>query len=198
MQTLAATQPSDPDSLFSRAKEGDQAAWEDLVAHCYERVRRVVRRNLDRPMRTLYDSTDIANDVFTSLVAECDRFNFATIDELRAYLIDAAKKKVIDTYRRQHCGRRDVTKRRSIESPGDTSATFEPIGRDPTPSQNAVADEARELILSGETGLDQEILRLKAESFSNEEAAHRTGTHLRKVQRLVKKASDSWFARWRG
>lgn len=199
MGDLPSMRQSDPDSLFARAKEGDEAAWVDLVAHCYERVRRVVRRQLDPPMRTLYDSTDIANDVFASLVAESHKFNFATIEELRAYLIHAANQKVIDEYRRQHRVRRDVKRRRSLDAmSGENSSPYEPVGRDPTPSQQAVAEEVRELILSGQSEPDQEILRLKAEDFSNEEAARQTGTHLRKVQRLVKKVSESWFARWGG
>jgi RNA polymerase sigma factor (sigma-70 family) len=195
-----AQRPTDPDTLFGRAKAGDEAAWRELVAHCYEKVRRVVRRSLDRPMRTLYDSTDIANDVFTSLVAKSDRFDFATLEELKAYLIHAARQKVVDEYRRQHRDKRDLDRKRLLGDMTDDEASerFEPAGRDPTPSQKVQAEETRQLILAGHSGPDREILELKAEEFSNEEAAQRTGTHVRKVQRLVKKVSESWFARGRG
>jgi RNA polymerase sigma factor (sigma-70 family) len=191
----------DPDTLFGRAKAGDEAAWRELVAHCYEKVRRVVRRGLDRPMRTLYDSTDIANDVFTSLVAKSDRFEFATIEEVRAYLIHAARQKVIDEYRKQHRDRRNLKRRRlfgDLAADAETSEVFDPAGRDPSPSQQVQAVETREQILANLSGPDQEVVILKAQDFSNEETASRTGMHLRKVQRIVKKVSESWFARGSG
>ena len=77
-------QPSDNDSsgLFARARAGDQAAWEELFHTCYPKVIRVVRRKLDRPLRSLYDSTDFASDVMKSLAANLDRLDFPSIDSL--------------------------------------------------------------------------------------------------------------------
>jgi RNA polymerase sigma factor (sigma-70 family) len=185
------------DDVFARARAGDEAAWSELVDHCYEKVRRVVRRKLGGPMRSLYDSTDFTNDVFKSLVAKSEWFDFPSLDALKAHLVRAAKQKVIDEYRRQHRQRRDLNRQTrfgELEGP-EGADVFEPPGHDPTPSQHAQADETREQILSGHTGPDREVLILKAQGFANEEAALRTGLHLRKVQRLVKKVSDSWFAR---
>ena len=58
------------------AQKGDQSAWETLFRECYPKVRRVVRRKLDRSMRSLYDSTDFASDVMKSLAANLNHLNF--------------------------------------------------------------------------------------------------------------------------
>jgi RNA polymerase sigma-70 factor (ECF subfamily) len=194
--------PMEPrkDDIFARARAGDEAAWAELVDLCYDKVRRVVRRRLGGPMRTLYDSTDFANDVFKSLVAKSEWFDFPSLEALKAHLVRAAKQKVIDEYRRQHRQRRDIDRqfRFGEMEGGEWGGAYEPPGHDPTPSQHAQAVETRERILADHSGADREVLDLKAQGFGNEEAAEQTGLHLRKVQRLVKKVSDSWFMRGGG
>src|SRR3954470_17660799 len=107
---------SDPerDGLFSRARAGDQAAWEELFRTCYPKVIRVVRRKLDRPMRSLYDSMDFASDVIKSLAANLDRLDFPSLGSLIAFLAQAAEQKVIDEYRRRHTLKRDITRERAL------------------------------------------------------------------------------------
>ena len=87
---------------MSARRAGDQAAWEELFYTCYPKVVRVVRRKLNAPMRSLYDSTDFASDVWGSLVAKSDRFDFPNVAALMAFLTKAAEQKVIDEYRRGH------------------------------------------------------------------------------------------------
>src|SRR5579864_5278284 len=96
------------DGLFARARAGDQMAWEELFRTCYPKVIRVVRRKLNSPMRSLYDSADFASDVWKSLAAKFDRFDFPSIDSLLAFLKQAAEQKVIDEYRRRHAQKRDI------------------------------------------------------------------------------------------
>ena len=62
--TSSATTSSD---LIERARNGDQQAWQVLFDDCYPKIRRVIRRRMSRPLRSLYDSTDIANEVMKSL-----------------------------------------------------------------------------------------------------------------------------------
>ena len=68
------------------AQKGDQTAWETLFRECYPKVRRVVRRKLNRSMRSLYDSTDFASDVMKSLAANIDQLSFPSIDSLMSFL----------------------------------------------------------------------------------------------------------------
>src|SRR3954453_12609157 len=92
----------DSDELIARARAGDQSAWEELFHTCYPKVIRVVRRKLDRPMRSLYDSTDFVSDVMKSLAANLDRLDFPSLGSLIAFLAQAAEEKGMDGYWRRH------------------------------------------------------------------------------------------------
>src|SRR5689334_21165052 len=135
----------DSDELIARARAGDQAAWEVLFHTCYPKVIRVVRRKLDRPMRSLYDSTDFYSDVMKSLVANLDRFDFPSIGSLIAFLAQAAEQKVIDEYRRQNTLKRDRTRNRALSTgDGEDTRPMALASPDPTASQVAQASEVRE------------------------------------------------------
>ena len=104
------------------AQKGDQSAWKAVFEECYPKVRRVVRRRLDRSMRSLYDSTDFANDAMENLAANLDQLEFPSVSSLIGFLAHVAEKKVIDEYRRQHTLKRDVTRERPISRPVPTAA----------------------------------------------------------------------------
>src|SRR6185312_12773814 len=103
---------------LQEAHRGDPAAWETLFQECYPKVRRVVRRKLNRSMRSLYDSTDFASDVMKSVAANFDQLQFPSIDSLMAFLAHVAEQKVIDEYRRRHTLKRDMTRERPILARG--------------------------------------------------------------------------------
>ena len=96
------------------AQKGDQSAWEALFRECYPKVRRVVRRKLDRSMRSLYDSTDFASDVMKSLAANFNQLTFVSLESLFKFLAQVAEQKVIDEHRRRHTLKRDVYSRKAI------------------------------------------------------------------------------------
>jgi RNA polymerase sigma-70 factor (ECF subfamily) len=180
------------DSLFSRARAGDQAAWAELFHTCYPKVCRVVRRKLDRPLRSLYDSTDFASDVMKSLAANLDRLDFPSINSLMAFLAQAAEQKVIDEYRRRHTLKRDIKRERSLTSEEGTDS--QPIvltSPEPTPSQFAQADEVREQLLAGQDATERAVIEFKQQGYSNSEIAEKTGWNIRKVQRFLKDLHDS-------
>ncbi len=180
------------DSLFSRARAGDQAAWAELFHTCYPKVCRVVRRKLDRPLRSLYDSTDFASDVMKSLAANLDRLDFPSINSLMAFLAQAAEQKVIDEYRRRHTLKRDIKRERSLTSEEGTD--IQPIvltSPEPTPSQFAQADEVREQLLAGQDATERAVIEFKQQGYSNSEIAEKTGWNIRKVQRFLKDLHDS-------
>jgi len=183
---------TDPDGLFARAKGGDEAAWEELFHTCYPKVIRVVRRRLNRPLRTLYDSTDFASDVMKSLAANLDRLDFPSIDSLIAFLVQVAEQKVIDEHRRQHTQKRDITRERPIAADveGETRDAVL-ASSEPTASQVAQAREVHELLLAGQDEREREVIDLRREGYSNAEIAHRTGWNIRKVQRFLKDLQDS-------
>lgn len=187
-------QPSDHDSngLFARARAGDQAAWEELFRTCYPKVVRVVRRKLDRPLRSLYDSTDFASDVMKSLMANLDRLDFPSMDCLMSFLAQVAEQKVIDEYRRRHTLKRDVSRERALVTDDGTDLRQLVLASaDPTPSQVAQADEVRERLLAGQEEPARVVIELKMQNYSNAEIAVKTGWHLRRVQRFFEKLQET-------
>ncbi len=182
----------DPGSLFARARAGDQDAWKELFEECYPKVLRVVRRKLDRPMRSLYDSTDFASDVMKSLAANFGKFDFPSLDSLHAYLVQSAKQKVIDEYRRRHTLKHDIGRERSVEwVDGQDSLRHALASGDPTASQEAQAIEIHERLMAHLGDTERQIVELKHQGLSNFEVAERTGWHVRKVQRFLQELSNS-------
>lgn len=181
-----------PDGLFARARAGDQAAWEELFRTCYPKVIRVVRRKLNPPMRSLYDSADFASDVWKSLAAKFERYDFPSIDSLLAFLKQAAEQKVIDEYRRRHTQKRDMDKERPMAvDHGDGVVERTLPSADPTPSQVAQASEGYEQLLAGLTEQERHVIDMRRMGYTNEEISELTGWHLRKVQRFLKNLEES-------
>jgi RNA polymerase sigma factor (sigma-70 family) len=176
---------------LQEAHRGNPAAWEALFKECYPKVRRVVRRKLNRSMRSLYDSTDFASDVMKSLAAQFDQLEFPSIDSLMAFLVRVAEQKVIDEYRRRHTLKRDVTRERPIWANDAESGPVQLPSDDPTASQLAQANEFQERLLSRtDDATERSIIELKEQGYSTADIVARTGWNIRKVQRFLKKLGD--------
>jgi RNA polymerase sigma factor (sigma-70 family) len=183
---------SDDDSLFARAQAGDEAAWQELFKKCYPKVIRVVRRKLNWPMRSAYDSTDFANDAMKSLAARANGLDFPSFKSLLAYLTHVASSKVVDEQRKEHSLKRDVERTvplGAIEGEGVAPTIPAP---DPTASQIAVAGEVEESLRAGCSEREQEAIELKQQGYSVAEIAARTGWRERKVQRFFQGLGKSY------
>jgi RNA polymerase sigma factor (sigma-70 family) len=173
------------------AQQGDQVAWEKLFHECYPKVRRVVRRKLDRSMRSLYDSTDFASDVMKSLAANLDHLSFPSIDSLIAFLAHVAEQKVIDEYRKRHTLKRDVTRERRLSAGDESSGSDLVPSAEPTASQLAQANEVHAWLLDRRDSVERTIIDLKRQGYSTADIAEQTGWNIRKVQRFLKDLCDS-------
>lgn len=194
---MHAETPDTTTDLFLRARAGDQQAWRELFDQSYPKVRRVISRRMNPPLRSLFDSTDFANEVFGSLVAKFERFDFPNMAAFQAFLKKAAAQKVIDEERRFLAGKRDRRRETPLDSgrPDEDSPGLSLASSDPTPSQVAVAKESYNNVLSG---LDQDGVRaieLASLGYTTHEIAQDRGWKVRKVQRLLKSLYDSWLVR---
>jgi len=188
------SQPGIGDDLvltLREAQKGDQSAWEALFKECYPKVRRVVRRRLNRSMRSLYDSTDFANDAMENLAANLDQLEFPSVDSLIAFLAQVAEQKVIDEYRRQHTRKRDVTRERPIFGNGVDGAPVQLSSDEPSASQLAQANEVHERLMARPDETERAIIELKQQGYSSSDIAEKTGWNIRKVQRFLKDLLDS-------
>ena len=172
--------------LIERARAGDQQAWQELFEECYPKIVRVIRRRISRPLRSLYDSTDIANEVMKSLAVKFDQIDFTSIDGLRAYLIRAAERKVVDGYRHGHAMKRDINRTRAT-FPGDDLGQYEVPDAGPSASQVAVASEREENLLRDHEGDGRSVIELKMQGFTNHEVAQTLGWHIRKIERFLER-----------
>ena len=196
MQPEFSVDGNSPDSLFTRARGGDHEAWVELFRLCYPKIVRVVRRKLNGPTRSLYDSTDFASDVMKSLAANADRLDFPSMNSLLAFLAQVAEQKVIDEHRKAHTLKRDINRLRPLDGSGPAGTSMGdriPSG-DPTPSQFAQAIEARDHLLEGKTEEEREAILRKAKGYSAAEIADYLGWHIRKVQRFFKELGDDFEA----
>jgi RNA polymerase sigma-70 factor (ECF subfamily) len=183
------------DGLFARAQSGDEDAWEELFRQCYPKVVRVVRRRLNQPMRSLYDSADFASDVWRSLLAKSDRFDFPTIASLMAFLEKAATQKVIDEHRRLHSLKRDQRRTTSLDAGLDGFGPALPLASaDPTPSQYAVANEGWQRANDRLDETHRRVLEMARQGYSTREIADEVDWSIRKVQRELKEMGDSWLS----
>jgi RNA polymerase sigma factor (sigma-70 family) len=176
--------------ILKEARDGNQAAWKALFDECYPKIQRVVRRKLTRSMRTLYDSTDFANDVMEDLVANLDRLEFPSVDSLLGFLAHVAEQKVIDEHRRQHTLKRDVRRDRS-SSANEADEGLQLPSNGPTASQVAQAHEVRQRLLARPDQTERTIIELRQLGYSTSDIAAQTGWDARKVQRFLRKLLDS-------
>jgi len=187
-QSLLETGP-DLATTWQEARMGNQTAWETLFKECYPKVRRVVRRKLNRSMRSLYDSTDFANDAMERLAANPDQLQFPSLSSLIAFLAQVAEQKVIDEYRRQHTLKNDIDRERPMAA--HDAGPFPLLSDEPTASQLAQANEFHEWLLARGDDTERVIIELKHQGYSNSDIAEQTGWNIRKVQRFLKELFDS-------
>ncbi|QEH34134.1 RNA polymerase sigma factor SigD [Aquisphaera giovannonii] len=173
------------------AQRGDQVAWETVFRECYPKVRRVVRRRLDRSMRSLYDSTDFASDVMKSLAANINHLSFPSVESLIAFLAHVAEQKVIDEYRRQHALKRDISRDRRLVPSDPDEAPVQLPSAEPTASQLAQANEVHERLLARRDETERAIIQLRREGHTTADIAESTGWNIRKVQRFLKDLFDT-------
>jgi RNA polymerase sigma factor (sigma-70 family) len=173
------------------AQQGDESAWKAVFEECYPKVRRVVRRRLDRSMRALYDSTDFANDAMEDLAANYKQLEFPSVNSLIAFLANVAEKKVIDEYRRQHTLKRDVTRERPMFATGPDGGAVQLPSDSPTASQFAQANEVYDRLLERKDETERTIITLRQQGYSNSDIAERTGWNIRRVQRFLEDLLDS-------
>ncbi len=178
--------------LITEARGGDQEAWERLFHEYYPKVRRVVRRKLDRSMRSVYDSTDFANDVMKSLAANLGRLEFPSSEHLVAFLAQVAEQKVIDEHRRRRTLKRDVSRERRLDAAAESeSAPIQLASDEPTASQCAQANEVEARLMARGDEIERRIIALRREGHDNTDIADRTGWNIRKVQRFLQNLQKS-------
>ena len=175
-------------ALMERVRQGSEDAARELLDEYGPHVVRAVRRKLSRPMRAKVDSMDFTQAVWASFFA--NRSQIERLDKpeaLIAFLVQVAKNKVIDEFRRLfHTQKHNLNRERSMHG----SAAFEAgrlAARTPTPSQIAATNELRDKLVAGQPPHYQQIVRYRQLGMTQEEIAQRMKLNVRTIQRVMQR-----------
>ena len=184
------SQPDDHSISHFRRKmnslrAGDESAAWDLIEQYEPHLKRVVRRKLDERMRSKFDSVDFVQMVWTSFFRHPSRVvAFDEPDQLLKYLIQVAKHKVIEEYRRRlQTQKYNITKEQSMDD-SRVAVTNAPTTAE-TPSKIAVARERWTNLMSNQSERNREIVRMRISGATYQEIAEKLDIHERTARRVI-------------
>ncbi len=188
--------------LMERIKAGDKDAVRNLIQRFEDDIRTIVRFRLPQVLRSQFDSMDFVQAVWQSVltkeVQDLGRFNSA--ERLRGYLAGMARNKVFEEHRRQTRTRKFGLQR---EEPlyirqGERELPRDLEAPDPTPSQDAQANERLAQLMAGRTPEEARVVELRRSGLTFEEIAKQTGQSERSVRRIIEAIRQRMEARkWR-
>jgi RNA polymerase sigma factor (sigma-70 family) len=186
-------------AMMRRVRSGCPDAAREVFDRYNSHVRRVVRRHLARCLRRQYDSHDFLQAVWASFfTTPADRYTFDKPDDLVNFLARVAANKVIEAFRCQVLTlKNDIGRNVPIGQlpaadlqPGPMAVAAEPAGREPSPSQVAIAGERWEFLLRDQPPRARRVLELLRDGHTFREVSERTGVHPKVIQRLLRKLNE--------
>jgi RNA polymerase sigma factor (sigma-70 family) len=170
------------EALLEKLCSGDTVAAECAFQAYEPYLRKVVRRHLPPHVRAKFDSSDIVQSVWVSVLSGFRNAGWRFVDtsHLRAFLVEATRNRFIDRVR-QHQTALDHERPLGLTDPADL-----PSSKEPRPSEIAQANDLWEKMLGLCSPGHQEILRLKRNGLTLTEIASRTGMHEGSVRRVLR------------
>jgi RNA polymerase sigma factor (sigma-70 family) len=180
-------------ALMQRVCAGSQSAARELVERYGTHILRIVRRNLNRKLRTKFDSADFVQAVWASFFAlPLDRYNFDQSEALVGFLFHLARNKVVEAVRqRLQTQKYNVNRERPLDD-GETLSADAIPGRDLSPDEIAIAREEWERLLSGQPEHYRQILTGLRDGESQQSIAEQMGLTTRTVRRVLRKIAPDF------
>ncbi len=168
------------ETLLTRLQNGDEAATGELFQAFEPFLRGLIRRRMPTSVRTRFDSADIIQSAWTSLLDgfRDARWQFSDAAHLRAFLTRVVLCRLYDRAR----GALSQTGR---EQPL-TELDHELPGSEPRPSEHARAGDAWQSLLAACPPEHRVVLDLRRLGHSCEEISERTGLHAGSVRRILR------------
>jgi DNA-directed RNA polymerase specialized sigma24 family protein len=171
------------EALLQRARHGCQQAQAQIIALCSKYVRSAVRRYMDSRVRSLFDSNDLMQDVWTPFFGgKRPLTSFDNIRHLRCYLQGIARKAVAQA--RRQLPPNDMLPLLEEQTLSETPVP-DGVQGDPAPAV-LIEDEWREFVRR-ERGFGH-LLAMVREGLTTREIAFVLDTNVRAVQRLLSAA----------
>jgi len=170
------------DHLLQQLHAGDDSAAQELYRRYEPYLRKVVRRQLPRQLRSKFDSQDVVQSVWAHLLRgfrEAD-WQFAGPAQLRAFLATVTRRRLTDRVRHFRVAK-DHERSIAALNPDAFPASI------PRPSEIVRADDLWERMLALCPPEHHELLRLKRQGLRLTEIAARTGMHEGSVRRILRR-----------
>jgi RNA polymerase sigma factor (sigma-70 family) len=172
-------------ALLRELQAGSQEAAHELAATYRDHVLRCVRRTLRRKMRQQYDSLDLAQLVWASVLIAPDRLaEIHSPEQFVRFLAGVARNKVAQEGRRMQALKNDMSRQVRIDDSCDIAGP-QPISRDPTPSAAAICQERYEQLVDRPTERDRQIVELRSEGHTFDEIAGRLNIDERTARKVI-------------
>lgn len=165
-------------ALLEQLRGGDAEAVEEVFRRYEPYLRMVVRRKITPTLRAKFDSMDVVQSIWADLFSgfQNGRWKFSDSKQLQAFLVRAASNRLVDAVRRTQ---------REVVRAGD-GALLDAIPQDAdTPSEDAVASDTWNELISLCEPEHRLIVELKQQGASLDEIAGRTGFHKSSVRRIL-------------
>jgi RNA polymerase sigma-70 factor (ECF subfamily) len=168
------------EGLLDRLRGGDEAATGELFRAFEPFLRGLVRRRLPARVRGRFDSADVVQSAWTSLLDGLreSRWHFPDASSFRGFLARVVLCRLYDRSRSAltQTGREERLAELGCELPGG----------DPRPSEHARAGAAWEALLAACPAEHLSVLHLRRLGYSCQEIAGRTGLHPGSVRRVLR------------
>lgn len=172
---------------------GSRQALGDLVATYSAWVEIAVEQTLnEKRLRSKVERDDIVQSVwlhFFEIPAKAQAFT--SPDHLAAYLRGMAIHQVQKHHEHYHRQRRSISREATLD-PSSLEQQPSLSTRADDPADLAIARETWDLLLADRSPRDQEVLRLKAEEFSEQEIASHSGINERTVRKILERVKADW------
>jgi len=172
------------DNLLTRLQSGDDAATGELFQAFEPFLRGLVRRRLSTAVQTRFDSADIVQSAWASLLAGFReaRWKLSDSAHLRAFLTRVVLCRLYDRANgaSSQTGREEPLTERERELPGS----------EPRPSEHARAGAVWQSLLDACPPEHRPILDLRRLGYSCEEISEQTGYHAGSVRRILRQLAS--------
>jgi RNA polymerase sigma-70 factor (ECF subfamily) len=177
--------------LMRRLQDGSEDAARELLDRYSDHILRIVRRRLNRKLRAKFDSVDFVQAVWASFFADAPRKQaFDHPQALLAFLVTLAQNKVIDAVRQRFRTQKYNVNREQALDGSVAGAAAGLAGREPSPSQVAVANDEWHRLLAELPARYQRMLVLLREGYTQKDIARELGVNEKTIRRLLDKLDE--------
>lgn len=185
---------NDFERLMAKVVAGSEEAIFELAETYTPYIVRSVRRKLSPQIRPKFDSQDVTQTLWASLLLRrADLLRLKTPDELIAFLVQAARNKVAAKAKYVYAQKRDIARETRLPEETQCYPRQRPVSNsplrssEPTPSKVLSVRERWRSALANASARDRQIVKLLLERHTFEQIGAQLSIHEQTARRAVQK-----------